>query len=104
MPDVFIPMMEFYYSQIKDESLIGYMRGMANRQDFTDKIKSWTIPIGLYHGKEDQLIDQYHFYKIAALPNVCNISLDSQSGHMAMLENPVHCFYQILYFSDWLYR
>jgi len=90
IPSNFESLRAQYISQISKKSLSEYMMSMAQREDFTDELSRWDIPVGIYHGIGDQLISQEVFLKSCIIPKACYLHQDNSSGHMSMIENPVH--------------
>ena len=87
VPQRFIPYRDKYYKSLSVETLSNYMIGMSNRSDYSSFICNLDIPILMYHGIQDRLIDEKMMYEMATMAKIGIVEIDFQSAHMSMFEN-----------------
>lgn len=76
------------YSTFPGGSLTAYLEAMLNRPDRLHVLERFPRPILLIIGEQDQIIPMEQSLKQAHIPQIAQVSLLPDAGHMGMLEAP----------------
>ncbi len=68
--------------------VIGALKAMAERDDFTDELSQFTFPVVLIHGDADALIPIDRAKEIKSILPAAQLIKLKKAGHMPMMEFP----------------
>ena len=76
------------YSAFPAESLMAYLEAMLNRPARLSVLERFPRPVLFIIGEQDQIIPMEQSLKQAHIPQIAQVSLLPDAGHMGMLEAP----------------
>jgi pimeloyl-ACP methyl ester carboxylesterase len=80
------------------EGIINALQAMLERRDHQQTLTEMACPALFILGREDSLIPVEQGILAALLPNICQIQIFSEVGHMGMWEATVNCAETLNYF------
>ena len=93
-------MKKYFGTACQAEGIARACLAMGNRHDTTAVLREATVPVLFIIGKEDKAIPFYAAMTLTHLPDTADIFILPAAGHMGMLEAPVECQQEILWWIE----